>query len=197
MGKLVAEGWLGDRIHQEPQWYMGTLTWAPEDLGASYVWHMPERACGCVHAKLLSRVWLCNLMDCSSPGYSVHGIFQAKILEWVTVPSSRESSPPRDRTCVSCLLHWQAGSFFTTSTTWEAQRAWLRVFVNLEAVLEGESMSETCSIWGEPSHLLPFPHLLMWLVPLPAELTLWMHHPCRCSIISTFSLFPASQQFTL
>ena len=47
-------------------------------------------------------------MDCSSPGSSVHGI-QARILEWVAMPSPRGSSQPRHRTRVSCLLHWQAG----------------------------------------------------------------------------------------
>ena len=41
---------------------------------------------------------LCDPMDCSLPGSSVHGIFQARILEWVAVPSSRGSSQPRDRT---------------------------------------------------------------------------------------------------
>ena len=39
--------------------------------------------------------------DCSPPGSSVHGTLQAKILEWVAVSSSRGSSRPRDRTCVS------------------------------------------------------------------------------------------------
>ena len=50
-------------------------------------------------------------MDRSPPGSSVHGILQARILEWGVMPSSRESSRPRDRTHVSyCLLHWQASS---------------------------------------------------------------------------------------
>ena len=54
---------------------------------------------------------LCNPMDCSPPGSSVHGILQARILEWVAMPSSRDSSQPRDQTQVSyLLLHWQAGS---------------------------------------------------------------------------------------
>ena len=39
---------------------------------------------------------LCNPMDCSLPGFFVHGIFQARILEWAAVPSSRKSSGPRD-----------------------------------------------------------------------------------------------------
>jgi len=39
-----------------------------------------------------SLVWLCNPMDCSPPGSSVHGILQARILKWVAIPFSRESS---------------------------------------------------------------------------------------------------------
>ena len=53
--------------------------------------------------KSLSRVRLCNPADCSLPGFSVHGILQARILEWVTNSFSRESSQPRDRTQVSCI----------------------------------------------------------------------------------------------
>ena len=45
-------------------------------------------------------------MDCSPPGSSVHGISQARILEWVAVPFSRGSSQPRDRTHVSCIGTW-------------------------------------------------------------------------------------------
>ena len=49
-------------------------------------------------------------MDCSLPGFSVHGILQTRILEWVVMPSWG-SSRPRDRTRISCL----AGGFFTTA----------------------------------------------------------------------------------
>ena len=64
----------------------------------------------CVCAKLLqSRPTLCDLMDCSLSGSSVHGILQARILEWVAMPSSRGSSQPRDWPSLLCLLHWQAG----------------------------------------------------------------------------------------
>ena len=51
---------------------------------------------------------LCDPMDCSLPGPSVHGILQARILEWVAMPFSRESSQPRDQTQVSLI----AGGFF-------------------------------------------------------------------------------------
>ena len=57
-----------------------------------------------MHAKLLQLcLTLCDLMDCSPPGSSVHGILQARILEWVSMPSSRGSSQPADQIWVSCL----------------------------------------------------------------------------------------------
>ena len=45
----------------------------------------------------------CGPVDCSLPGSSVHGIFWARILEWVAISYSRESSSSRDRNCVSCI----------------------------------------------------------------------------------------------
>ena len=45
---------------------------------------------------------LCSPMDCSLPGFLVHGILQARILEWVAMPFSRGSSQLRDLTQVSC-----------------------------------------------------------------------------------------------
>ena len=54
---------------------------------------------------------LCNSMDCSPPGSSVHGILQARILEWVAMLSSRASSWFRGQIHISLyLLHWQAKS---------------------------------------------------------------------------------------
>ena len=73
-------------------------------------------------AKLLqSCPTLCDPMDCSPPGSSVHRILQARILEWVAMSFSRGSSWPRARThisCVSCII------LFTTSTTREAPSLW-------------------------------------------------------------------------
>ena len=46
---------------------------------------------------------LCDPMDCSLPGSSLHGILQARVLEWVAISFSRVSSQPRDRTWVSCI----------------------------------------------------------------------------------------------
>ena len=65
--------------------------------------------------KLLNCLTLCDPMD-----YTVHGIFQARILEWVAFPFFRGSSQPRDWTHVSCI----AGAFFTNWATREAQENW-------------------------------------------------------------------------
>ena len=66
--------------------------------------------------QLLSSARHHDPMDYSLPGSSVHGILQARILEWVAISYSRGSSQPRDRILVSCL----AGGFLTTVTTWKA-----------------------------------------------------------------------------
>ena len=64
-----------------------------------------------------STLW--EAMDCSPPGSSVHGIFQARILEWASDSYSRGSSRPGDPTCIS-VSPALADGFFTTSATWEA-----------------------------------------------------------------------------
>ena len=58
---------------------------------------------------------LCGPVDCSLPSASVHGVLQARILEWLAIPFSRRSSQPRDPTQVSCI----AGGFFTVWATRE------------------------------------------------------------------------------
>ena len=65
--------------------------------------------------KSLSHIQLRDPMD-----YTVHGILQARILEWVAFPFSRESSQPRDQTQVSGT----AGRFFTSWAIMEAQEYW-------------------------------------------------------------------------
>ena len=46
----------------------------------------------------------CDTLNCSPPGFSVHGISQARVLGWVAISFSRGSSQPRDRTQVSCIF---------------------------------------------------------------------------------------------
>ena len=57
-----------------------------------------------LYVKSLNRVWLCDPTDCSLPGSSVHGIFQAIVLEWVAIFFSRGSSQPKAQTRVSCIV---------------------------------------------------------------------------------------------
>ena len=89
---------------------------------------------GCMHANSFqSCPTLCDPMDCSLPGSSIHGISQARILEWVSISSSRGSSQPRDLTHVSwgsCLdrqifYHWATVEAHT-SHHWPKQVAWPR-----------------------------------------------------------------------
>ena len=70
-----------------------------------------------------SYLTLCDPMDCSLPGSSVHGILQARIVEWVAMPFSRVSSWPRDWTCIAYRFNL-ADRFFTTSIMWEALMSW-------------------------------------------------------------------------
>ena len=69
---------------------------------------------------LQSCLTLCDSMDYNPPGYSVHGVLQARILEWVAMLYSRDLPDPvtKPTFLMSPAL---AGGFFTTSTTWEAQ----------------------------------------------------------------------------
>ena len=82
---------------------------------ASYLNHfenyVPKICVGMHVLSRFSRIWLWDPMDCSLPGSSVDGISQARILEWVAMPSSMGSSQPRDRTGVSCIS-FIAGGFF-------------------------------------------------------------------------------------
>ena len=80
-----------------------------------------------------SRATLSNPMDCSPPGSSVHGISQARILEWVAISFSRASSRPRNWTCISCvscigrkiLYHWSPFAFPLPWQVFLCNKHWL------------------------------------------------------------------------
>ena len=74
-------------------------------------WDICVCVCVCVCAQLC--LTLCDPMDCSPQVSSVHGILQARMLEWIAFSFSRGSSRPKDQTwvfCVSFTGHWQVGS---------------------------------------------------------------------------------------
>ena len=79
---------------------------------------------------LLSRVQLCIPMDLSSPDSSVHGIFQARILEWVAIPFSRGSSRPRDWTHVSHT----AGKIFLLSESLYEKKNFFNILIRKQDV---------------------------------------------------------------
>ena len=84
-------------------------------------------------------------MDHSPPGFSVHGISQARILKWIAMPSSRESSQPRDRTlvfCGSCISRWILYHW----ATWKAQLK--AIFNGLLQRLRFSSLFSSVPMWG-------------------------------------------------
>ena len=77
-----------------------------------------DELCVCVLTQ--SCLTLCDPMACSLPGSSVHGISQARKLEWAAKLSSRGSSWPRDQTCVSCI----GRQIFTTASPGKPRMGW-------------------------------------------------------------------------
>ena len=84
---------------------------------------------------------LCNPMDYSPAGSSVNEIFQARLLEWVAMPSSRGSSQPKDWTHIS-FVPALASRFFPTNATWEAQST---LEESINRITEAE---EQISMWA-------------------------------------------------
>ena len=74
-----------------------------------------------MHVQSCPVLW--DTMDLSLPGSSVHGILQARILEWIAIPSSRRSFWHRDRTHVSCVFCVGRGALYHWAT-WEAEEGW-------------------------------------------------------------------------
>ena len=70
------------------------------------LWFVNYLMASCESEVTHSRTALCDPMDCSLLGASVHGIFRVRMMEWVVAFFSRASSQPRDRTQVSCVVGW-------------------------------------------------------------------------------------------
>ena len=89
------------------KWCLYSSDWVSP---AGILWHWERRRTDCCCLVAKSCLTLCGPMDCSLPGSFVHGILQARILEWVATPFSSRSFQPRDRTHVFCTV----GKVFTT-----------------------------------------------------------------------------------
>ena len=91
--------------------------------------------CACVCLVAQSYLTLCDQSDCSPPGFSVHGILQVRILEWVAISSSRGSSWLRDWSHISCIGRWILYHW----ATWEALSAYYVqriVIISVDSALE-------------------------------------------------------------
>ena len=118
----------------------GCLLWPVHSLGKTlipFAWFI-------LHSKVKvsevarSCLTLCDPMDCSLPGSSVHGIFQAIVLEWTAISFSSGSSQPRDRTQVSCVVDRRFTLWATTC---------LFLQVSLDFLLVHSSLIHAM-IWG-------------------------------------------------
>ena len=94
--------------------------------------------CVCTHMFVLSCVWLCNLMDYSLPGSSVHGISRVRILEWVAISGFRGSSWPRAQNHVSCIF-WIGRWILYHCATWEA----LYIYTNIDTDIDIDIYTHT------------------------------------------------------
>ena len=87
-------------------------TWWMSVRLAQWCGILPKRLISLSQPVCVSMLWLQSCpalwdpMASSPPGSSVHGILQARVLQWVATPSSRGSSQPRDRSHVSCVSRW-------------------------------------------------------------------------------------------
>ena len=98
----------------------------------------------CVWAQ--SRLMLCGSLDYSSWGFSVHGIFQERILEWVVIYSSRGSSWPKNRThisCVSCLGRQVLYQLCHLGSWWLPGHTWMIIILQLDHQIK-LSQLQTC-----------------------------------------------------
>ena len=88
----VGQAWATKHTPQHKKWTRMSMSRWKDTYNSSIFIHWPA----CMRAQLRRVLTLCDPMDCSPPGSSVHGVFQASILEWAAISSSRGSSWPRD-----------------------------------------------------------------------------------------------------
>ena len=108
------------------------LQLASEGRGSLQPWAFKP---GCSAAQLCPT--LCDPLDCSPPDFSVYGIFQARILEWVAISFSWRSSWPRGQTFIFCVAHIADGFFSHWARVWcylpgKQCKNWINCLVVLE-----------------------------------------------------------------
>ena len=150
----------------------------------------------------LSHLWIFfDPMDCSLPGSSIHGISQAKLLEWVAISSSRGSFQPRDWTPVSCtgrqILYWHLVQ--SLSRVWLFATPWITACQASLSITNSRSLLKLMPIESvmPSSHLVLCHPLLLLPLILPSirifssESTLGVRWPKYWSF--SFSISPSSE----
>ena len=126
-------------------------------------WHLWTFLHACVCAQF--GLALCDPMGCSLPGSSVHGIFQARILERVAISVSRGSSWPRDWTCISCIS-CSGRQILYRCTTREACKQLCAVMSDSiwpYGLQPARLLKQRCPSVNKYTHLLS-PHFLLYLI---------------------------------
>ena len=105
---------------------------------------------GCVCAgSLQSCLTLCSPMDSSPPGSSVHGISQARTLEWAAISSSRGAPDPGMQPASLCLLHWQADSLPLASLILRKKCRYMLAYLQAEFQAVEESRTSRQNMMGK------------------------------------------------
>ena len=121
-------------IYITEYWVEFPVLYSRSSLAISFIYSI---VCVLSRVQLFANPWTFTL-----PSFSVHGIFQARVLEWVTLFSSRESSQPRGWTLISCigrqiLYHW---------ATWEA----LYIYIYRERESRESEVTQSCLTLCDP-----------------------------------------------
>ena len=142
----------------------------------------------------------CDPVDCSPPGSSVHGILQARILEWVAISFSRGSSQPRNRTWVSCI----SGRWFTD---WTMREAYIYTIMKIHCILQKHcccSVTQPRPILCDPMDCsMPGFRVLQYVLGFAQTHVHWVDdaNPSISTSVVPFSpclqSFPVSKSFTV
>ena len=117
MQEMQVQSWGGEVLEEGMETHSGILDWRSHRQRSLPGYSPYGHKRGLVAQSCPT---LCDSMNCSPSGSSIHGVLQARILEWIAIPFSRGSSWPRDRTQVSFI----AGRFFTIWATGKIFTGW-------------------------------------------------------------------------
>ena len=162
----------------------------------SHYWFIPCGVCVCVCVCVCSVtqpcLTLCNCMDCSPPGSSVHGISQARILELAAISYSRGSSQPRGRTCNSCISYISRQILYHSTMPWENHNSKIPMHPNVQFSSDAQLQPTLCDPMDCSTPGFPGHHQLLELLKLMCiELVMPSNHVILCHPLLLPSIFPS------